>query len=165
MRVVQNNVGGDLLAPRLIPAPRPQTLKELDIEGSGGSVGSSVWFLRDKGAVRDRDTRLGSRGSAFREGCEPVGLPETYIAAAAGGDLLRVAEVPEQVLSATGFEGGVGFDGSDLVVGRACTTLEPGSDGPATRPIKALFFKSDVYERAAGNDLHEPIHHELEKSR
>src|ERR671916_1114075 len=42
--VVQNDVSGDLLAPRLVPAPGPQTFEELRIYRTGGSIGGPGWY-------------------------------------------------------------------------------------------------------------------------
>src|SRR3990170_1333158 len=64
VRVVQNDVGGDLLAPRLVPAPGPQTFEELRIYRTGGSIGGPVRYLYRAGdVIRDGDTRLGGRPS------------------------------------------------------------------------------------------------------
>src|ERR687894_204600 len=84
VRVVQNYVGRDLLAPRLIPTPGPQKLEELRIYRIGGSAGRPVRHLyRTGAAVHDGDARLGGRpggrGSVFREDRGSVGLSEAHL--------------------------------------------------------------------------------------
>src|ERR671911_27715 len=173
VRVVQNDVGRDLLAPRLIPTPGPQMLEELRIYRIGGSAGRPVRHLYRTGpAVHDGDARLGGRpggcgsvGSVFREDRGSVGLSEAHVAAEAGGDLLCIAEVPEEVLPTAGFEGDVSLDAPDLVVGRPGPALEACGYRPPASFIEALPFEPDVHEGALGQSLHELVRHELEEGR
>src|SRR3712207_9129786 len=86
VRVVQNYVGRNLLAPRLIPTPGPQKLEELRIYRIGGSAGRPVRHLyRTGAAVHDGNARLGvrpgGRGSVLRENRGSVGLSEAHVAA------------------------------------------------------------------------------------
>src|SRR5918997_3300645 len=169
-RVVQNYVGRDLLAPRLIPTPGRQKLEELRIYRIGGSAGSPIRHLYRTGtAVHDGNARLsvrpGGRGSVFRENRGSVGLSEAHVAASAGGDLLHIAEVTEEVLPTAGFEGDVILDAPDLIVGRPGPALEACGYRPPASSIEALLFEPDVHERALGQSLHDLIRHELEEGR
>src|ERR687898_2297866 len=170
VRVVQNDVGRDLLAPRLISTPGPQMLEELRIYRIGGSAGRPVRHLyRTGAAVHDGDARLGVRSggrrSVFRVNRGSVGLSEAHVTASAGGDLLHIAEVPEEVLPTAGFEGDVSLDAPDLVVGRPGPALEACGYRPPASSIEALLFEPDVHERALGQSLHDLVRHELEEGR
>lgn len=100
VRVVQYDVGRDLLATRLIPAPRPQTLKELLVYVSlGRSAGSTVGpLLREGNTFGGGDalsSRYGSgRLSASGEGVRSVGLSEANVATRARRNFLPISEVP-----------------------------------------------------------------------
>ena len=94
VRVVQYDVSRDLLATRLIPAPSPQTLKELLVYVSlGRSAGSTVGpLLRDGNTFSGGDALLSryrsGRLSASGEGGRSVGLSEANVAtraSASGG--------------------------------------------------------------------------------
>jgi hypothetical protein len=73
----EHNVGGNPLLPGLFPPPAPQTLEELGVHHASTS-------RRDRGRERRR------------QALESVCLAEADVAARAGGDLLGVAEVPEE---------------------------------------------------------------------
>ena len=90
---MQDNVGGDLLAPRLIPAPCPQTLEELHIPHSGESFVRRLH--RVEGVICGGDARSFGRGSMLGEGYGFVGFSEAYVSAGTGSNLLFVAEVPD----------------------------------------------------------------------
>jgi hypothetical protein len=94
-----------------------------------------------------------------------VGIAETDVAARAGCDLLRIAEVPEEVFAAARGEARISLDVPDLGVGRLGAVLEPRGDGAAATPVECRSFQPHVHDGAARDDLGRSIdHHPVQRA-
>src|SRR5215213_12033149 len=86
-------------------------------------------------------------------------LAEADVAAGAGCDLLHVAEVPEEVLTAASSQVGERLYVTDLGVGRVRPALEPACDIPAAVVVQREGLEPHVHQRAAGDDLYHTVDH------
>ena len=90
------------------------------------------------------------RRARFRGGL--LNVSEANVAAGAGRDLLRVAEVAEQVFPAAGLEVRVRLDVPEVVVGRAGQVFEAAGDPAPVAGVQGC-LKPDVYQGAARDSL------------